>query len=231
MYRWLFSNSDCMCWYSLFPSLGFIWSGDFLGRIVPWSLVQNTLARTTLVKTFDHLEQFLKISSSDIDLYKICENECLEETLRCVESCISDDQCKSKCFREEIDCLESGFIFMYLIKDIMNHNSWFINYESETNESLFKIAVLADIIVLTAVKIVQTKYVRKCLFWVQAIRIIIHSLFALMARQITIWISNSVIRPLCIGLVQLLLMENSGFLVVQSVRFVTFGTQSLKLVQ
>ena len=177
------------------------------GRFRPW---------VTLVKTSDHLEQILKISSSDIDLYKICQNECLEKTLRCVESCISDDQCKSKCFREEIDCLENGFIF---IEHMMHHNLWLINNESETNENQLKIAVLAEIIVLTAVKIVQTKSVRKCLFWVLAIRIIFRSLFALMARQITIWISNSVIIPLRIGLVQLLLTENFGFLVVQSVRF------------
>ena len=62
---------------------------------------------------------FLKISSSDIDLYEICENECSDGALHCLESCLSDDQCKSKCFRDEIDCLDKGFLLMFVIEHII----------------------------------------------------------------------------------------------------------------
>ena len=122
-----------MWWYPLMADLGFMRSGDFVVEscLELWSRIhyQDRLW-ATLVKTSDHLEQILKISSSDIDLYKICQNECLEKTLRCVESCISDDQCKSKCFREEIDCLDNGFIFMYVFdrtydeSSSMSHKLW-----------------------------------------------------------------------------------------------------------
>ena len=69
---------------------------------------------------FSHFENlslsFLIISSSDIDLYEICENECSDGALHCLESCLSDDQCKSKCFRDEIDCLDKGFLLMLVIE-------------------------------------------------------------------------------------------------------------------
>ena len=86
-------------------------------------------------------------------------------------------------------------------------------------KTAFKIAVLAVIIVSRDVKIVQAKYVRKCLCWVKVIRTMFLSLFVLMVRQIIISISNLARIRLYIGLVQLLWMENSGFLVVLSVRF------------
>ena len=101
----------------------------------------------------------------------------------------------------------------------MSHNLW-VQIEHYVNENRSKTAALVGIIVSTDVKVVQTKYVRKCLYWVQAIRTMFLSLFVLMVRQIIIWISNLVQIQLFIGHVQLLWMENSGFLVVPNVRFV-----------
>lgn len=68
----------------------------------------------------------LKISSSDIDLYEICENECSDGALHCLESCLSDDQCKSKCFRDEIDCLDKGFLLMLVIEKMKKQKLKFI---------------------------------------------------------------------------------------------------------
>ena len=69
---------------------------------------------------YNFLELF-EISSSDIALYEICENECIENRMRCLETCLFDEQCKSKCFRDEIVCLGKGFMLTHLIENTMNH--------------------------------------------------------------------------------------------------------------
>ena len=92
----------------------------------PFTTQQNR-ARWFFFSYFENSSlTILKISSSDIDLYEICENECSDGALHCLESCLSDDQCKSKCFRDEIDCLDKGFLLMLVIEKMKKQKLKFI---------------------------------------------------------------------------------------------------------